>query len=197
MKHKNTVKKITAILMAVMLLALSFTACGKKQEEMPTTQNTGKPVSAGTFTMQGLNGETVTEENFKNAKLTLVNVMATWCGPCVRELPELQKLYEAYKDKGLSVIAIVMDTADINGEENAEAIATAKKMAGSAGVSFPMLLPQKGALAGKLERVSSLPTTFFIDAKGNFVGKPYVGGKDLKGWTAVTEKLLAEVETKA
>lgn len=197
MKHKNTVKKITAILMAVMLLALSFTACGKKQEEMPTTQNTEKPVSAGTFTMQGLNGETVTEENFKNAKLTLVNVMATWCGPCVRELPELQKLYEAYKDKGLSVIAIVMDTADINGEESAEAIATAKKMAGSAGVSFPMLLPQKGALAGKLERVSSLPTTFFIDAKGNFVGKPYVGGKDLKGWTAVTEKLLAEVETKA
>lgn len=197
MKHKNTVKKITAILMAVMLLALSFTACGKKQEEMPTTQNTEKPVSAGTFTMQGLNGETVTEENFKNAKLTLVNVMATWCGPCVRELPELQKLYEAYKDKGLSVIAIVMDTADINGEESAEAIATAKKMAGSAGVSFPMLIPQKGALAGKLERVSSLPTTFFIDAKGNFVGKPYVGGKDLKGWTAVTEKLLAEVETKA
>ncbi len=197
MKHKNTVKKITAILMAVMLLALSFTACGKKQEEMPTTPNTEKPVSAGTFTMQGLNGETVTEENFKNAKLTLVNVMATWCGPCVRELPELQKLYEAYKDKGLSVIAIVMDTADINGEESVEAIATAKKMAGSAGVSFPMLIPQKGALAGKLERVSSLPTTFFIDAKGNFVGKPYVGGKDLKGWTAVTEKLLAEVETKA
>lgn len=193
MKQKNTVKKITAICMVALLLAMSFTACGTKSEAPQKPQSTGKPVSAGTFTMTGLNGETVTEKTFQNAKLTLVNVMATWCGPCVRELPELQKLYAQYKDQGLSVLAVVMDTVERNNiEENTEAIATAKKMAASAGVNFPMLIPQQGALAGKLERVTSLPTTFFVDADGNFVSKPYLGGKDFKGWSAVVEKLLAE-----
>ena len=191
---QNT-KKVFALLIAVLLLSLSFTACTSKKTEEPSTPTKGQ--SAGTFSMQGLHGETVTEAIFKESKLTLVNVMATWCGPCIHELPELQKLYQAYQDKGLSVLVIVVDTINNKGLKDEKAVGTAQQLAAVSGATFPMVMPQNGALAGKVDAVTSLPTTFFVDSEGNFVGKPYVGGKDLAGWSQVVEKLLPKDEASA
>lgn len=192
MKHNTNAKKITALLLATFLFVMSFSACGQK--ENPQKPMNQAPVSAGTFSMTSLNGETVTEEIFKTSKLTLVNVMATWCGPCVQEMPELQKLSENYKDKGLTVIAIVMDTMDSKGKPDPKAIEEAKRLSMTAGVSFPMLQAKPGVLAGKVDKVASLPTTFFVDGNGNFVGKMQIGAKNYEAWAKTVDALLAEVE---
>lgn len=189
---KHTGMKWTALLLVLLFVVSAFTACGDKKTE--TGKEPAKQESAGTFTMKDIHGQTITQDIFAQNKLTLVNVMATWCGPCVRELPELQRLADSYADQGVGVIAIVMDTVNSKGQLDEKAMETAKSLSAKAGAKFPMLIPESGALGGKLNAVTSFPTTFVVDSEGNFVGKPFVGGKDLNGWSQVVEKLLAQTE---
>lgn len=186
--------KWMAVMLALLFVASAFTACGGKTNESEKQPTPAKQESAGTFTMKDIHGQTVTQDVFLENKLTLVNVMATWCGPCVRELPELQRLADSYADKGVGVFVIVMDTVNAKGQIDEQAMNAAKSLSAKAGVKFPMLIPENSALGGKLNSVTSFPTTFFIDSEGNFVGKPFVGGKDLKGWSQVVDKLLAKAE---
>ena len=60
------------------------------------------------FTLQTSNGDSVSLSDFKG-KAVLLNFWATWCVPCKKELPSMQKLYEAIKLDGVEVIAISID----------------------------------------------------------------------------------------
>ena len=82
------------------------------------TSNAGDSTNVGKFETKGVDGKDYTEKVFSDYDLTLVNVFTTWCSPCVNEIPELEKLYEEMKEKGVGVVGVVLDTVGDDGKQD-------------------------------------------------------------------------------
>lgn len=154
--------------------------------------------NVGTFQTTDINGNACDQEIFKGYDLTLVNIFATWCSPCVNELPELEKIYqELGKKYNINVVGIVMDTVDENFDPAAdqdEVIDKAKKLVEKAGVSYPLIIPDKTALNGRLIGINAYPETFFVDKNGNIVGGTYSGSGSYDDWAEVVETELENLK---
>lgn len=87
-------------------------------------------------------------------KVTLINFWATWCAPCVAELPLLQTINDTLKDKGFQVVGIAVD-------DTPEAV---EKMKATYGLTYPMLIDSDGQ-SKRLYGVQGLPESFVLDAQ--------------------------------
>lgn len=161
-----------------------------EDDSMATQAEAGSSIKTKT-----INGDEFTDSEFSKYDLTMVNVMATWCGACVAEMPEIQKAYEDMKDKNVNIVGIVMDTFD-GKDENADAIEKAKAIAEKTGVKFPLLLPDTTMFNGKLLGMQALPNTFFLDKNGNLVGDPVSGSRSYEEWKSIIEERLNSVRGK-
>ncbi len=93
-------------------------------------------------------------------KLVLVNFWATWCQPCIREMPSMERLYAKYKPQGLEIVAISLDQGS---EDDVREFAAKYKL------TFPIVLdPDHKAKA--LYKVRGLPTSYLVDRKGQVAG---------------------------
>jgi thiol-disulfide isomerase/thioredoxin len=106
----------------------------------------------------------------KRDKVILLNVWATWCGPCVYEIPELQKLHEHYTPRGLEVIGVSVDESGV--ESVRSFVAEQDKM------TYPIVLDDAARIAD-LFQTTVLPTSVLVDRKGQIVWKKY--GAIMKG----------------
>lgn len=149
----------------------------------------GEGDSVGSFTTEDINGEEYTEAVFQEADFTMVNVFATWCGPCVNEIPYLAELDEKMKDKGVQVIGIVMDAVK-GTEKDEEGIKKAQILAEKTKAEYPFLLPDSGYMNGRLAYVQAFPETFFVDKNGNIVGETYSGSRSLEEWEEIVNTEL-------
>ncbi len=86
-------------------MALAFFVGAKA--DMPGMSSEDYP-DAPEFTLEDLNGNKISLSNL-SGKVIFLNVWATWCGPCKREIPDFIEAYEHYKDKGLEIIGISVD----------------------------------------------------------------------------------------
>lgn len=136
-----------------------------------------------------INGKEFSKKDYENYDLTMVNVFATWCTACIKEIPDLVELQKEMKDKGVNVVGIVTDTVD-DGGENQDAIAKAKTIQEKTKANYPFLMPDKTNFNGRLNGIQALPETFFIDKNGKIVGETYAGSHDLKAWKEIVEKEL-------
>ena len=144
----------------------------------------GQVGSRVSFETQTLQGDPITsEELFSGHKVTLVNVWATWCGPCVHELPDLERLNASLAEKDCQVIGVCQDAA--NDEMTAEAL---QVLAGS-GVSYPNLVFTSDLL---FANVSFFPTTFFIGEDGTILTPP-VEGANIGAYQSTLNQALAQV----
>ena len=148
----------------------------------------------GSFSTQDIHGTAYTQELFAENKLTLVNLYATWCSPCVREIPELEELSKTLAAQDVGVIGVVLDAVGPDGQPDQTAIETARKLAERTGATYPFLVPDATAMNGRLLGVTAVPETFFVDSQGNIVGDTYPGARDLKGWTEIVELELSRLE---
>lgn len=146
--------------------------------------------SLGEFSMEDVNGETYTQEMFAEHDLTMINVFTTWCSPCIREIPDLERLSKEMEDQGVQVVGIVLDVA---GNADEETIEKAKLLAEKTGAAYPFLIPDAGYLNGRLAGISAVPETFFVDKEGNFVGETYSGSRSFEDWKGIVEKELEGV----
>lgn len=146
--------------------------------------------SLGEFSMEDVNGETYTQEMFADHDLTMINVFTTWCSPCIREIPDLEKLSKEIEDQGVQVVGIVQDVA---GNADEETIEKAKLLAEKTGAAYPFLIPDAGYLNGRLAGISAVPETFFADKEGNIVGETYSGSRSFEDWKGIVEKELEGV----
>ena len=149
--------------------------------------------SVGKFETTGIDGKTYTEEVFSDYDLTLVNIFTTWCSPCVQEIPELQKLYEEMKEKGVGVAGVVLDAADENGNQDEDAVKKAGILQEKTKAEYPFLIPDSTMLNGRLKGINAFPETFFVDKNGNIVGDTYTGSHSLDEWKEIVEKELKNV----
>lgn len=93
-------------------------------------------------------------------KIVLINFWATWCQPCVREMPSIERLYRKYKARGFEIVAVSLDQG---GAEEVRAFAERLNL------TFPIVLdPEHEAKA--LYKVRGLPTTYLVDRKGRVAG---------------------------
>lgn len=124
---------------------------------------------------------------FADYDLTMVNVFATWCTPCVNEIPDLQELYEEMESQGVNVVGIVLDCIDGTGSADEEAIEKAKVLAERTGAEYPFLIPDETYLNGRLSGINAVPETFFVDKDGNIVGETYTGSRPLEDWKEIVD----------
>ena len=117
------------------------------------------------FEIVDLEGNNVKLSDFTD-KTILLNFWATWCPPCISEMPSMQKLYDKFNDNGLVVIAVDL-------QEDDELVSNFIKQNN---ISFPVLLDKKGS-AWSIYGASGIPVTYIITNEGNILGR-IVGGKD-------------------
>jgi thiol-disulfide isomerase/thioredoxin len=128
----------------------------KKDAPIEILTNAEK-VAALNFKLKDLNGKDVSLSDFKGKKV-LLNFWASWCRPCISEMPDIQKLYNETKDSDLVILAVNL------GEDKA----TVKSFTDINKYNFTVLLDLE-EIAGRQYTISAIPTTFFIDKEGNIV----------------------------
>ena len=124
---------------------------------------------------------------FSQNKVTMINIWATTCGPCIQEMPELEKLNKEFQKKGGAIIGVVRDVPADNNMYLQEAQAIVK----DTGVTF-LNLKAWDSLEDDLEIVGT-PTTYFVDSKGNLIGEPVLGAH-LEVYKKQMEKYLSQAE---
>lgn len=182
--------KCLSILLFCLFCLAALSGCGSGSESDSAADKGAKTESLGSFTMEDITGKTYTEELFTDWDLTMVNVFTTWCGPCIREIPELEKLKNNMADRGVNVVGIVLDAASDTGSKNEEAIENAKLLAQQTGASYPFLIPDESWMNGRLSGIDAVPETFFVDKTGNIIGETYSGSRSLEDWQSIVEKEL-------
>ena len=140
-----------------------------------------------------IDGKEFSGKNFSDYDLTMVNVFAIWCSPCVQEIPDLAEIQKEMKDKGVNIVGVVTDTVDQTGE-NQEALEKAKLIRERSKAEYPFLIPDKSNFNGRLSGIQAFPETFFVDKKGQIVGETYSGSHNKKAWSEIIEKELAKVK---
>lgn len=140
------------------------------------------------FSTTDLDGNAVDSSILSEAKLTVLNVWATYCTPCVNEMPDLETLSQNYKDKGVQVVGLVADVFD-DEEKKAEA----KEILSATGVTYVNLLPDTVLDDSLLYDITGTPTTLFLDSEGKIL-KIVEGTRDLDALTEMVDELLAAQE---
>lgn len=124
-----------------------------------------EPIPAPAITLKDQNGETHTLADYKG-QVVFLNFWATWCGPCQKEMPDIQALYEDW-DKNAGDVAVLGVAGPNQGREgNAQDI---KAFLSEKGYTYPVLLDEGGE-AFYQYGISAFPTTFMIDKEGNVFG---------------------------
>ncbi len=151
MKYLNSRRSLALLLAAVMLVLLpAYTASASKT--MPS------------FSLPDVvTGDTVDSKAF-DGKTLLVTFFATWCPPCMQEIPDLISLQSEYAEKGFSVVALSVDQGGVG---------VVKKLVEKRSINYPVLLAN-GSTARDFGGVVGIPTSFLINSKG-LVVKKYPG----------------------
>lgn len=121
-----------------------------------------KEERAPSITITTLDGEDVTLEDYRGKKI-LLNFWATWCPPCRKEMPDMQRLYEENHDDDFIVLAVNMTNTEKKRSDVARFVEQYQ-------LSFPILMDENGKVAQQYE-ILSYPTSFFIDSDGVIRGK--------------------------
>lgn len=136
-----------------------------------------------TFKTTDRDGKEYDESIFSSNKLTMINFWEPWCGPCVSEIPDLERLYEAYKDKGFQIIGVYSET---HMESDVDGILEKGK------VSYPIL---KYTSEFDVFQTGYVPTTIFVDSKGHIIkmedgAGSVIGSNSYEGWEAIIKNYL-------
>ncbi|MCP5298732.1 MAG: TlpA family protein disulfide reductase [Chromatiaceae bacterium] len=125
------------------------------------------PLEAPAFSLPDMDDAIHTLSDYRG-KVVLLNFWGTWCPPCRREMPSMQRLYDKYRDRGLVVIAV-------NQWEDAELVF---EFTGRLSVqpTFPILFDRESTLA-EAYGVKGLPTTFLLDRQGGIRFRA-IGGRE-------------------
>ncbi len=142
------------------------------------------------FDSVDLDGNKISSEIYSQNKITMINVWGTFCGPCIREMPDLAKLSEENKSKGVEIIGIPIDIIDDWGRVDTRLKSEALMIIEKTGVQYKNVVPTVDMFLGFLRGIQAVPTTFFVDKDGHQLGGIYMGSRSQKDWQKIIDKLL-------
>lgn len=198
-------KKYVFILMAAFLV-ISITACGNKADSTATDMSdttvkttndavdetgteaadtlekedtSSDKMSQLDFSATDINGESVDTDNIKDSKLIMVNFWEPWCGPCVKEMPDLEKLYQNYKDQGFVILGVFYSLDSLD---------DAKAVIDDINITYPILIGNEDFFPFMTAYV---PTTALFDSEGNLLSsEPLIGARSYDDWEQEILKYL-------
>jgi cytochrome c biogenesis protein CcmG, thiol:disulfide interchange protein DsbE len=166
---------VISLLIIVYILALRVASSSSSPSSAPLASSQGK--LAPDFTLTLFNGEEKSLAALRGS-VVVVNIWASWCGPCRIEAPTLETVWQSYKDRGVAFVGVaVSDT-----EEDAKSFIKKFKL------TYPNGLDADAAIA-RAYRVSAVPETVVISRDGR-VAKLFVGPVDQAKLEALLEQLL-------
>lgn len=205
------IKKILTLMSASLLVVGMLAGCtNQKEPNQPSAQQTqpqqteeSKPSDEQsqdgifqTMQMTDFDGNEVDKSLFEGHRMTMVNIWATFCNPCLSEMPELGELAAEYakEEGGVQIIGICTDITDLSGNTTQEAVDGAKQIVEMTGAAYPHLIPNDEFMAFLMQEVPGVPTTFFVDETGEIIGDEVVGAKSKDAWQQEIESRLAMLE---
>jgi len=198
--------KGAVLLSSVVVLSVAFAGCSAREEaetpsgeaaataEVTGTMPAAKAEGVGTepgqtppaFALPDLSGNEVSLSDF-HGKVVILDLWATWCPPCRREIPFLVSLYEQYKDQGLVVVGVGLD------QGGASVIAPFVE---ANSVTYTILVGDQ--TISQQYRVSGIPMTLMIDRDGRVASKDVGFAPTMEGeMRARVEELLSRKATEA
>ena len=183
-------------LFALLLCAALLMGCGgsygaetpgptEAAEDQPAAAPSEAPAAESydglVFSATDREGNTWDESVFAAHRLTMLNFWEPWCGPCVGEMADLQKLQDTYADRGFLILGIY-STEGVESDVD--------EVLAYTGVTYPIL-----HYTDAFDRFQSgyVPTTVFVDGDGHVIGGDsalYVGSNSFEGWAAIVEGML-------
>lgn len=204
---EGTMKKAVMILLSALLAALMLSSCtGVGGEDKTTTalqiatDENGVTVQAppkgvlSSFSSDDIDGNPVNADIFTGKKLTMINIWATYCGPCISEMPELGELAKEYADKGVQIIGIPCDIVDRKGVISQNLLNEAREIINTTGADYLHIVPSESLNTAILDAVYAVPETLFVDENGAKIGGSYVGARSKAEWRDIIEQLLAHMQ---
>lgn len=191
-------KRLLAI---ILLAALSLSGCGsnKPNEELDKITNEISPSASGetstgeekyfvTFEATTTDGAAWNSDKFANSKLTMINVWATYCNPCLSEMPALGELAAEYDPAQFQIVGVV---SDVMAEDAVKNIEYAKQLISETKANYPHLLLNESLYMSLVGAVSAVPTTFFVRQDGSLVGY-LTGAMSKENWKTLIDDLLSQ-----
>lgn len=185
-------KKVLGLMLVIAVTAAFLAGCGgkgeggKKQEDKGAANTATK--SLGKFETIDSNGKKVTQDIFKKYKYTVVDAWGTFCGPCIRSLPDLEKMRANFEKQGYGVLGIVVDAKEATSERD-PVLERAAKLLKEANSKMVSIAPYSEFANVIGNEISSVPTQFLVDSKGNIVSELYPGGLSEKQWLDMIKKI--------
>jgi len=186
-KSKILVYMLTVL---VLVLGLALASCGTDEatatsDTAPVVEEAAQQPAEGendksgdfAFSTTAIDGSTVDESIFEGKSLIMLNLWEPWCGPCVQEMPDLEKLYQEYKDEGFMIIGAYSTDSG------------AADIVDNLGISYPIL---KMCDTFAQYQTQYVPTTVFLDGEGNLLSEQIVGGASYEVWKGRIDLLMNE-----
>ena len=150
----------------------------------PQTWHGSEKGSIVSFDTVDLDGTPISSKAlFANNKVTMINIWATTCGPCIEEMPELEELNKEFQEKGGAIVGLV-DDVWVN---NTKYLDEARAIVQDTGVTYLNLCAWEG-YDDVLNSVAT-PTTYFVDSQGRILGDPIMGAAPFEYRTRMEEYL--------
>ena len=194
---------MAAVMMVVVLAACSGESAGGESNAGSTKPDISKPSEDGglqetdgsnslfsKINTVTLDDEEISGADFAGERMTVLNIWASWCPPCITELPHLQEISENYADKGVKVVGVMHDGLFTTFEKDENAIKAGKALLADAGAEYTVILPDQTITSEFVSQMRFFPTTFFLDADGNII-KTIIGAKDSDGWRKEIDGVLS------
>ncbi len=189
-------KKISALCLAGML-CLGLWACSSSEDsssegssssdssgttKQESSEN-GFPVNMPEFSTTDMDGNKVTNDIFADYDLTVVNFWATYCNPCIDELPELAEWKKELPDN-VNLIGLLVDVD----EKGSDQYKLAEKIIKETGADYQHLIATE-EFDDLISDLVGVPTTFFVDSTGKIIGEPFAGA-DVDAYKQTVEDYL-------
>ncbi len=160
-------------MLAVMCVAMMISGCSDQTVPVEEDQNSSDVITELSdlrdFTALSSDDEKITQGYFADYDVTIINIWATFCPPCLEEMPELAELDSSRPDN----IGMMLICADGLAEPD-----YMQEILESVGFKGINLVSGDGDYEKLLESVQFVPTTVFVDSEGNLVGEPVIGKAD-------------------
>lgn len=187
--------------LTILLTMLLLTGCASDEPENGVTDSQTQTESSQdsetesqepyivTFEAATIEGDAFTSDCFADSKLTMINVWATYCNPCLSEMPDLGEIAKSYDSTDFQMIGIVSDVVE---DAESDEVENAKALIEETKADYPHLLLNQSLYSNLVGGVSSVPTTFFVNQKGEALGY-VIGAQSKEAWMEIIDGLLTEI----